>query len=126
MNTKRKHAQTPEMSSVLNLSGLNYQRGNPLGGVVRTLQNEIAELKKQVADLKANGVGGAGVAGPPGPAGPQGPAGPAGPAGPPGPKGDPGPMTYIAMPPQMAMPTVSAAAPMPVAAAVVPAVPETA
>jgi hypothetical protein len=130
MNTKRKHAQTPEMSSVLNLSGLNYQRGNPLGGVVRTLQSEIAELKKQVADLKANGVGGAGVAGPPGPAGPAGPVGPVGPAGPPGPKGDPGPMTYIAMPQQMPAPMAMApapvAAPMPVAAAVVPAVPETA
>lgn len=99
------------MSSVLNLSGLNYQRGNPLGGVVRTLQNDIAELKKQIAELKANGVGSATVvAGPPGPAGP---AGPQGPPGPQGPKGEPGPMTYIAMPPQMTMAPAPAPAPAP-------------
>jgi hypothetical protein len=101
------------MSSVLNLSGLNYQRGNPLGGVVRTLQNEIAELKKQVAELKANGVGSASVSVVAGPPGPAGPAGPQGPPGPQGPKGEPGPMTYIAMPPQMTMPVVSAPAPSP-------------
>lgn len=94
-------------------SGLNYLGGNPLGRKVRTLETEVEELKKAIAELKANGGGGggAGVAGPPGPAGPAGPAGPQGPpgpagaagaAGPQGPKGDTGPagpMTYIAMPP---------------------------
>ncbi len=92
-------------------SGLNYLGGNPLGRKVRTLETEVEELKKAIAELKATGggSGGAGVQGPPGPAGPAGPAGPQGPpgpagaAGPAGPKGDTGPagpMTYIAMPPQ--------------------------
>jgi hypothetical protein len=100
-----------QMSSVLNLSGLNYQRGNPLGREVRALQADIVELKKQIAELKAKGVGSSAtptvVQGPPGPAGPMGPPGPPGPAGP------AGPMAYIAMPQHMMAP----AAPAPVAAA---------
>jgi pyruvate dehydrogenase E2 component (dihydrolipoamide acetyltransferase) len=95
------------MSSVLNLSGLNYQRGNPLGREVRSLQADVAELKKQLAALKAGGVGST----PTVVQGPPGPAGPAGPPGPPGPAGPAGPMAYIAMPPQYA------AAPAPVAVA---------
>jgi hypothetical protein len=102
------------MTSVTNMSGLNFQGGNPLGRKVRALEADVDELKKTVAALKAvagAGAGGSGApgamgppgpAGPAGPAGPPGPAGPAGPAGPQGPKGDTGPMTYIAMPPQMA------------------------
>jgi hypothetical protein len=99
-----------EMTSVLNLSGLNYQGGNPLGREIRALKTEVEKLKSEIAALKANGGGGAGVAGVAGPPGPPGPAGPAGPkgdkgdkgdAGAAGPKGDTGPagpMTYIAMP----------------------------
>lgn len=97
------------MTSVLFPPGSQYQSGNPLGREVRLLKIEIDNLKKTIAELKANGVGGSTsvVAGPPGPAGPMGPAGPAGPMGPAGPKGDTGekgdkgdvgPMTYIAMP----------------------------
>lgn len=96
------------MSSVLNLSGLNYQRGNPLGRELRALQSEIADLKKEIAMLKAHGVGAATVVqGPPGPAGPAGPEGPAGPAGPQGPTGPAGPMTYIAMPTGMGVPAAT-------------------
>ena len=88
------------MSSAINSSGLNYQGGNPLGRKVRALEAEVAELKKLVADLKANGVGGgAGKEGPAGPPGPPGPPGPAGVAGPAGPTGPPGPLSYIALPP---------------------------
>ena len=97
------------MTSVLFPPGSQYQSGNPLGREVRLLKIEIDNLKKTVAELKGNGLGGSSslVAGPPGPAGPTGPTGPAGPAGPAGPtgptgpagpKGDVGPMTYIAMP----------------------------
>jgi hypothetical protein len=86
------------MSSVLNGGGLNYQRGNPLGREVRSIQADVAELKKAVAFLKANGGGSQQVVqGPAGPAGPPGPAGPAGPTGP------AGPMAYIAMPQGMTM-----------------------
>ena len=98
------------MSSVLNLSGLNYSRGqNPLGRTIRALEAEVATLKKEMAALKAGGVGSSStptvIQGPPGPAGPAGPAGPTGPTGP------AGPMAYIAMPPQYA----TAPAPAPVA-----------
>jgi hypothetical protein len=97
------------MSSVLNLSGLNYQRGNPLGREIRSLQADVAELKKQIAALKSGAPqGGATVV--------QGPPGPAGPPGPPGPTGPAGPMAYIAMPPQYA------AAPAPMAAPAAPVV----
>ena len=92
------------MSSVTSAAGLNYQGGNPLGRKVRNLEAEIVALKKELAELKANGVGGgAGSVGPAGPAGPAGIAGPTGPAGPAGPAGPPGPMTYVALPPS-AMP----------------------
>jgi hypothetical protein len=97
------------MTSVLNLSGLNYQRGNPLGREVRNLQAEVAELKKQIELIKSVGLGTTQVVqGPPGPQGPQGPQGPSGPQGAQGEKGDKGdkgdqgpqgPMTYITMPP---------------------------
>jgi hypothetical protein len=94
------------MSSVLNLSGLNYQRGNPLGREIRSLQAEVAELKKQIQLIKSVGLGTTQVVqGPPGPQGAQGPQGPQGPQGEKGDrgdkgeKGDQGPMTYIAMPP---------------------------
>jgi hypothetical protein len=102
------------MSSVLNLSGLNYSRGqNPLGRTIRALEAEVANLKKEVAALKAGGVGSSAqptiIQGPPGPAGPAGPQGPTGPAGP------AGPMAYIAMPPQFAAaPTAAPIAAAPV------------
>ena len=85
------------MTSVLNLSGLNYQRGNPLGREVRALQAEIAELKKQIQLIKSVGLGTTQVV--QGPPGPQGPQGEKGDKGDKGEKGDQGPMTYIAMPP---------------------------
>ena len=107
------------MSSVLNLSGLNYNRGqNPLGRKIRDLESEVANLRKELNALKAGGVGSSAtpqvIQGPPGPAGPMGPAGPIGPTGP------AGPMAYIAMPPQYAAAPVAAA---PVVAAPVVAAP---
>jgi hypothetical protein len=83
------------MSSVLNLSGLNYQRSNPLRREILALQADIVELKKIVVQLAQGGVGASvtPVVGPPGPAGPPGPPGPAGAdgqVGPPGPPGMPG------------------------------------
>lgn len=113
--TKRTYFDS-RMSSVLNLSGLNYSRGqNPLGRTIRALEAEVATLKKEVAALKAGGVGTSAtptvIQGPPGPAGPAGPTGPTGPAG---------PMAYIAMPPQFAAaaaPASVAVAPAPVAVA---------
>jgi len=96
------------MTSVLFPPGSQYQSGNPLGREVRMLKTEVENLKKAIAELKANsgsvssgGPGTPGPQGPPGPAGPQGPSGPQGPAGPQGEKGDTGPagpLTYIAMP----------------------------
>jgi hypothetical protein len=106
------------MSSVLNQGGLYSQGGNRLGNVVRGMQNDIADLRKQIALLKAAGVGSAAapqvIQGPPGPAGPPGPMGP---QGPPGPKGEPGQMAYVALPPQFMAGTASAAAAAPVTAA---------
>lgn len=99
------------MSSVLFPPGSQFQSGNPLGREVRLLKIEIENLKKTISELKEKGVTAGtatGVMGPPGPPGPQGetgPAGPPGPAGPAGPAGPPGPMTYIAMPPNVALPT---------------------
>ena len=95
----KEDALCPErMSSVLNLSGLNYQRSNPLRREILALQADIVELKKIVVQLAQGGVGVAAtpVVGPPGPAGPMGPAGPPGadgqmgPAGPAGMPGAPG------------------------------------
>ncbi len=101
------------MSSVLNLSGLNYQRGNPLGREIRALKTEVEELKKQLAQLRASGFASSAtpqvIQGPPGPQGPAGPTGPTGPAG---------PMAYIAMPPQFAQAPASVAAVAPVGAVV--------
>lgn len=94
------------MSSVLNLSGLNYQRSNPLRREFLSIQAELVALKKSIAELKAGGFGAAAtpIQGPPGPAGPQGPQGPAGPPGPQGLQGLQGlqgQMTYVALPPNM-------------------------
>lgn len=106
------------MSSVLNQGGLYSQGGNRLGNLVRGLQNDVVDLRKQIALLKAGAGAASGsqqvVAGPPGPAGVQGPPGP------PGPKGEPGQMAYVALPPQF-MSGGAAAAPV---AAAVPAVVE--
>lgn len=91
-----------EMSSVLNLSGINYQNGNPLGKIVRALRSELDSLKDEVRELRvlaALGPSGSGSQGPPGPPGAPGAPGPAGPAGPQGPAGPPGAMTYVALPP---------------------------
>lgn len=109
------------MSSVLFPPGSQFQSGNPLGREVRLLKIEVENLKKTISELKEKGVSsGNSVMGPPGPAGPQGPkgetglpgpAGPQGPPGPQGPKGDTGPagpMTYIAMPPNIPLPTPNA------------------
>ena len=92
------------MSSVTNLN--TYVGGNPLGNKVRTLEREVAELRKAVEDMKKNGVGSAGapLVGPTGPPGPPGPVGPAGP---------PGPMAYVALPPS-AMVSAPLVAPAPV------------
>ena len=90
------------MTSVLFPSGSQYQSGNPLGREVRLLKTEVDNLKKVIAELKANTssnvVGVVGAVGPAGPAGPPGVQGPIGPAGPKGDTGPAGPMTYIAMP----------------------------
>lgn len=100
------------MSSMFNGSGNNYQNGNPLGRKIRALESSLEEVRKQLAELKANGTpsssSSSSVAGPPGPAGPQGPQGVQGPQGEKGEKGDvgpQGPMTYIAMPQGAALPT---------------------
>ena len=104
------------LSSVLNQSGLYSQGGNRLGNQVRSVQNDIAELKKQIALLKAGGLGQPGPAGPCGPAGPPGPMGPPGPAGADGaagPQGPAGQMTYVALPPNMMPAVTGASAPAP-------------
>ena len=96
------------MTSVLFPSGSQYQSGNPLGREVRLLKTEVENLKKVIAELKANGpsnvVGAVGAVGAVGPAGPPGVQGPAGPKGDKGDTGPAGPMTYIAMP-ASALPT---------------------
>lgn len=108
-----------QMTSVLNLSGLNYQNGNPLRREIQALKTELEGLRKEIATLKffrPMTTTASAIPGPAGPPGPTGPAGPPGPKGDKGEKGDPGPMTYIAMP--------SAAVPLSTAVAAPPA-PET-
>lgn len=98
------------MSSVLNLSGLNFQGGNPVRRELQQLRSELNELKKQIASGAASSPATV-VAGPPGPAGPAGPAGPGGPTGPAGPAG---PLAYIAMPspPQVMAPVTAVPTPL--------------
>ena len=109
------HYSPNRMSSVLNLSGLNYQSSNPLRREIQSLRNEMTALRKQVAASLTQASSAPVAAGPPGPPGPPGPAGPAGPAGvdgiagATGPVGPAGPMTYIAMPPNM-LPSATPAA----------------
>jgi len=101
------------MTSVLNLSGLNYQNGNPLRREILSIKAEIEGLRKEIATLKffRPMTAGAAVAGPPGPVGPVGPAGPPGPKGD---KGDKGEITYVMAAPSPApAPTASAPAPVP-------------
>jgi hypothetical protein len=99
------------MTSVLNLSGLNYQNGNPLRREILSIKAEIEGLRKEIATLKFFRPVTAGatttVAGPPGPAGP---AGPKGDKGEKGEKGDAGPITYVMAAPA---PAPAAAAPAP-------------
>ena len=98
------------MSSVLNQGGLYSQGGNRLGNLVRGLQNDVVDLRKQIALLKAGaGAGGASQQVVAGPAGPTGATGATGATGPAGPKGEPGQMAYVALPPQYM--TAAAAAP---------------
>ena len=108
------------MSSVAN--GNNFFGFNPAGRKIRNLEVTVETLRKELDALKkaSPGLGGAGGAGPAGPAGPVGPPGlpgPPGPAGPPGangadgavgPVGPAGPITYMAMPPNMALPPATA------------------
>jgi len=111
------------MSSVAN--GNNFFGFNPAGRKIRNLEVTVEALRKELDALKkaspglagAGAAGVAGVAGPAGPAGPPGPAGPVGLPGPPGPAGadgavgpvgPAGPITYIAMPPNMALPPATA------------------
>ena len=68
------------MSSVLNLSGLNFQNGNPVRRELQLLRRDFEQLKKEFDELKAQVASGSissstpatVVVGPPGPAGPAG------------------------------------------------------
>jgi hypothetical protein len=104
-NNKYKTIRIFRMSSVLNLSGLNYQRGNPLGREIRAIKEEIAELKKQMHALVSGGLSMSTPQVIQGPPGPMGPGGPKGEKGEKGDKGDKGEMVYVAMPPNMTLPT---------------------
>ena len=115
------------MSSVLNQGGLYSQGGNRLGNLVRGLQNDVVDLRKQIALLKAGaGAGGAsqqvvagpagptgatGATGPTGATGQTGATGPTGATGATGPKGEPGQMAYVALPPQYMAAAPAVAAP---------------
>ncbi len=105
------------MTSVLNLSGLNYQNGNPLRREIVAMKAEIEGLRKEIATLKffRPATAGAGVAGPPGPMGPPGPQGPPGPKGD---KGDKGDITYVMAAPAPAPVSASVPAPAPAPAPV--------
>jgi hypothetical protein len=98
INAEYKNTRISRMSSVLNLSGLNYQRGNPLGREIRAIKEEISELKKQIQALVSGGLS-MGT--------PQVIQGPPGPMGPKGDKGDKGEMVYVALPPNVSIPTSS-------------------
>ena len=104
------------MTSVLNLSGLNYQNGNPLRREILSIKAEIEGLRKEIATLKFFRPVTAGatttVAGPPGP------MGPAGPKGDKGEKGDAGPITYVMAASAPAPAPVYAPAPAPAPAPV--------
>jgi hypothetical protein len=118
----RIHTVSPEMTSLLNQSGLNFQNGNPLGRKVRALESDVETLKKELQALKSGGVVATTAA-------PTAPApsvliaeldalkrdlailkmagfgkGEKGDKGEKGEKGDPGPMTYIAMPANASLP----------------------
>jgi hypothetical protein len=126
-NTFRITSFAIRMTSVLNLSGLNYQNGNPLRREILSIKAEIEGLRKEIATLKffRPMTAGAAVAGPPGPAGP---AGAAGPPGPKGDKGDKGEITYVMAAPSPSpapAPVATATAPTPVAAPVPVAAPAT-
>jgi hypothetical protein len=107
-NNKYKTIRNFRMSSVLNLSGLNYQRGNPLGREIRAIKEEISELKKQMQALVSGGLSMGTpqvILGPPGPMGPKGEKGEKGDKGD---KGDKGEMVYVALPPNVSVPTPTA------------------
>ncbi len=98
------------MGSVVNGSGLNYFGSNPLGNKVRSLETQVAELRKLVNELSTRTVSsGAGIPGPAGPAGPRGERGERGEKGDRGERGEPGPMTYIALPQGAGLPTPTVA-----------------
>jgi phage terminase large subunit-like protein len=66
------------MTSVLTMSGLNYQGGNPLRLMIESLRRDIDALKVVVEEQKVamqtmSTTAAAGPAGPPGPPGPPGP-----------------------------------------------------
>jgi hypothetical protein len=42
-----------QMSSVLNLSGLNYQAGNPVRREIQLMRRDYEQLKKDFDELKA-------------------------------------------------------------------------
>jgi hypothetical protein len=116
-NTFRITSFAIRMTSVLNLSGLNYQNGNPLRREIQALKNDIEGLRKEIATLKffrpaTAAATGAGVAGPPGPMGPPGPQGPK------GDKGDKGDITYVMAAPSPAPVPTPVPAPVPAASVV--------
>lgn len=131
--TFQKQEELPEMTSVTNSSGLNYQNGiNPLGRKVRALEADVDMLKKELGFLKNGGVPAvatnASANNAPSPwiaevdalkrelatlklAGVgKGEKGDKGDKGDKGEKGDPGPMTYIAMPTNASLPLAAPAA----------------
>lgn len=130
----KEHLFFTEMSSILNLSGLNYGAGNPLRREILTLKRDIAELQSTISSMAAvttvaglpgppgppgqdGAPGPAGRDGLPGPAGRDGLPGPAGRDGAPGPAGPAGPMTYIALPAGTPLPEATPAPPAPPAPA---------
>lgn len=128
----KEHLFFTEMSSILNLSGLNYGAGNPLRREILTLKRDLAELQSTISSMAAV-TAVSGLPGPPGPPGQDGAPGPAGrdgapgPAGrdglpgPAGPAGPAGPMTYIALPAGTPLPEATPA-PAPVAPVAAPGV----